>query len=109
MENLRPEGIEYEYVTSPSEEDLVRNVYVRLSNPIRKSPQRYDPGFGAGKEWNIDAFSRSLYIICDGYCNINVDKDKVLPLLTELDAPSTIHMREYYSLKYQSHDPDTPM
>ena len=25
-----------------------------------------------------------------------------------MNAPSTLHMRKYYYLKYQSHDPDTP-
>ena len=78
MENLRPEGIEYEYVKSPSEEDLVRNVYVRLSNPIRKSPQRYDPGFGAAREWNNDAFASILYMIQYGDLNSNVDTDDIL-------------------------------
>ena len=26
-----------------------------------------------------------------------------------MDAPSTFHMREYYGLKSQGHDPDSPM
>ena len=44
----------------------------------------------------------------------NVDTDDILLLLYEwdeedcMDTPSTFHMREYYVLKYQSHDPDTP-
>ena len=44
----------------------------------------------------------------------NVDTDDILSLLSEWDAedfmdtPSTFHMREYYALKSQSHDPDTP-
>ena len=50
-----------------------------------------------------------------GYPNINVDKDEILSLLAEWDAyycmyaPSTFHMREYYVLESQSHDPDTTM
>ena len=44
----------------------------------------------------------------------NVDTDDILSLLAEWDAedcietPSTFHMREYYALKTQSHDPYTP-
>ena len=40
--------------------------------------------------------------------------DDILSLLTEgyaedsMDKPSTFHMRKYYILKSQSHDPDTP-
>ena len=42
----------------------------------------------------------------------NIDTDDILSLLAEWDAeyfidtPSTFHMREYYALKTQSHDPD---
>ena len=45
--------------------------------------------------------------------NDNVDTDDILSLLSEWDAedcidtPSTFHMREYYALNTQSHDPDT--
>ena len=44
----------------------------------------------------------------------NVDTDGILYLLAEWDAedcmdtPSTFHMREYYALKTQGHDPGTP-
>ena len=44
----------------------------------------------------------------------NVDTDDILSLLAEWDAkdcmdtPSTFHMREYYALKTQNHDLDTP-
>ena len=54
-------------------------------------------------------------MIQDVDVNINVDTDDILLLLAEwyaedfMDAPSTFHMRESYSLKSQSHDPDTPM
>ena len=43
MENVCPEGNKYQYVTSPSGEDLMRNFHVRHSKRIRKSPQRYNP------------------------------------------------------------------
>ena len=45
----------------------------------------------------------------------NVDRDEILSLLAEWDAedcmdtPSTFHMIEYYFIKSQSHNPDTPM
>ena len=53
-------------------------------------------------------------MIQDGNLNSNVDTDDSLSLLAEWDAeyridtPSTFHMRKYYVLKSQSHDPDTP-
>ena len=49
-----------------------------------------------------------------GDININVDTDDILLLLGEwdaedcMDAPSTLHMREYYVIKSEIHDPDTP-
>ena len=52
-------------------------------------------------------------MIQDRDLNRNVDTDDILSLLAEWDAedcmdtPSTFHMREYYALKTQSHDPDT--
>ena len=54
-------------------------------------------------------------MIQDGDLDSNVDTDDILSLLYEWDAeycmdtPSTFHMREYYVLKTQSHDPGTPM
>ena len=50
-----------------------------------------------------------------GDLNRNVNTDEILLLLAELCAeyfiqtPSMFHMREYYVLKSQSHDPDTKM
>ena len=55
MDNVCPEGTEDQYVTSPSGEALGRNVHVRRSKRIRNSPQRYNPGFGAAREWKNDA------------------------------------------------------
>ena len=43
----------------------------------------------------------------------NIDTDDILSLLAEwdsedcMDTPSTFHIREFYVLKYQSHNPDT--
>ena len=68
MENLRPEGNEYQSVTSPSGEYLGRNFNVRSSNHIRKSPHRYNPGFGAAREWKSDAIvSLDIYIQIRSY------------------------------------------
>ena len=52
MDNVYPEGTEDQYVTSPSGEALGRNFHVRRSERIENSPQRYNPGFGAAREWN---------------------------------------------------------
>ena len=114
MENVRPEGTEDQSVTSQSGEDLVRNVHVRLSERIRNSPQRYNSGFGAAREWKNDAVASIFYIIQDGDFNSNVYTDDIISLLDEwdseycMDMQSTFHMRKSYVLKYQSHDPDTP-
>ena len=114
MDNLRPGGTEDQSITYPSGEALGRNVHVRRSEHIRKSPQQYKPGFGAAREWNDEAVASIAYMIQDGYLNSNVDTDFILSLLAEWDAedcmdtPSMFHMRESYVLKSQSHDPDTP-
>ena len=52
-------------------------------------------------------------MIQDRDLNSNVDTDDTLSLMAEWDAeycmdtPSTFHMRESYTIKTQSHDPDT--
>ena len=43
---MRPEGTEDQPVTSPSGEALAGNVHMRSYERTRKSPQRYNPGFG---------------------------------------------------------------
>ena len=53
-------------------------------------------------------------MIQDRDLTINEDTGDILLLLDEWDAedcmdtPSEFHMREYYVLNTQSHDPDTP-
>ena len=47
MDNVRPEGTGYQYVTSTNEEALGRNFNVRSFERIRNSLQRYNPGVGA--------------------------------------------------------------
>ena len=83
MDNVCPEGTEDQYVTSPSGEALGRNVHVRRSERIRNSSQRYNPGFGAAREWKNDAVASILYMIQDRYLNSNVDTDDILSLLAE--------------------------
>ena len=63
MDNVHPEETEYQYVTSPSGESLVRNFHVRHSKCIRNSPQQYNPGFGAAREWKNDGVASIVYII----------------------------------------------
>ena len=115
MNNVCPEGTEYQYVTSPSGEALGSNVHVRHSERITKSPQRFDLGFGDAIEWKNENFVSIVYMIQDGDLYSNVDTDYILSLLSEWDAEdcinaqSTFHMREYYVIKFQSHDTDTPM
>ena len=107
-------GTEDQYFTSPCEEASGRNVNVRRSERIRNSPQQYNPGFGAAREWNNDDVASIVYMIQDRCFYSNVDTDDILLLLADgsakdcMDTPSTFHMRESYDLKTQSHDPDTP-
>ena len=114
MDNVCPKKNENQSVTSPSGEALGRNVNVRRSERIINSPQRYNPGFGAAREWKNGAVASIVYMIQYRDFDGNVDTDDILSLLAEWDAedymdtPSTFHMRESYALKTQSHDPDTP-
>ena len=77
-------------------------------------PQRFNPKFGAAREWKNNAVSSIVYIIQDRDFDSNVDTDDILSLLAEWDAedcmdtPSMFHMKESYALRTQSHDPDTP-
>ena len=78
MYNVCPKGTEDQYVTSPSGEVLGRNVNVRRSERIRNSPQQYNQGFGAAREWKNDAVASIVYMIQDRYLDINVDMDDIL-------------------------------
>ena len=114
MDNVRPEGNEDQSVTSPYGEALGKNVHMRRSKRIINSPHRYKPGFGDAREWNNDAVASIVYMIQDRDLNSNVDTDDILSLLAgwdtedSMDTTSAFHTREYYALKTQSHDPDTP-
>ena len=81
-----------------------RNVNVRRSECIRNYPLRYNPVFGAAREWKNNAVASIVYMIQDRDFDSNVDTDEILLLLAEWDAE-----RESYAIKNQSHDPDTPI
>ena len=85
MENVRPEGTEYQSVTSPGEEALGRNFHVRHFKSIIKYPQRYNSGFGADREWNNDNVASIVYVLQDGDLNSNVHTNDILLLLAEWD------------------------
>ena len=108
MDNVRPEGTEDQYVTSPNGEALGRNFHVRRSERIRNSPHPYNPVFGAARDWKNDAVASIVYMIQDRDININVDMYDILSLMAEWDAeycmdtPSTFHMIEFYVLKTQN-------
>ena len=105
MDNVCPDGNEKQYVTSPSGEALGKNVNVRRSERIRNSPQRYNPRFGAAREWKNDDVASIVYMIQDRDFDSNVDTDDILSLLDEwdteycMDTPSTFHMITFYALK----------
>ena len=114
MEKIFPEGTEDQYVTSTSGESLGGNFHMRRYKRIRKYPQRYEPGFRAAREWKSDTVASIVYMIQDGYFKGNIDTYDILLLIAEWDAeycmylPSPFHTREYYVIKYKSHNPDTP-
>ena len=53
MDNIRPEGNKYQYITYTSVETLERNFHVSCAKRIRKYPLKYDPGFWSEIEYNI--------------------------------------------------------
>ena len=99
MQNLRPAGDLYQYVTSPSGESLRSNLHVRCSKRIRKYSHQYETVFGSSREWNSDAIASIVYMIQYGYFNKNEDTDDILSLLGDwdkedyMDLSSMFHMR----------------
>ena len=51
---------------------------MRRSGHTRSSPNRYNTGFGADREWNNDAVVSIVYMIQDRDLNSNVDTDDIL-------------------------------
>ena len=72
MYNVFLDGNENQYVTSPSGETLGMNVNVRRFEGIQNSPQRYNPGFGAAREWKNDSVASIVYMIQDRDFDSNV-------------------------------------
>ena len=114
IDNVRPQGNEEQYVTSSNGKALGINVHVRRSERIRNYPQQYNPRFGAAIEWNNDDVASIVYMIQDRDLNRNVDNDDIILFLGDwyaedcMDTPQMFHIRDYYVLKTQSHDNDTP-
>ena len=82
MDNVCPEKTKDQYVTSPIREVLGRNVHVRRSKYIRKYIQRYNPVFGAAREWKNEYVASIVYMIQDGNLNINIDTNYILLFLS---------------------------
>ena len=59
---------------------------MRRSERIINSPHRYNPGFGAAREWKNDPVASIVYMIQDRGLNRNVDTDDILSLLADWDA-----------------------
>ena len=89
--------------------------HVKLSEIIGKSLQKFDPDFGAARQYNSDTLDSLVYMIQDGYYDSNIDTENIIDLLADqdpedfMDTPSTLHTREYYALKSQSQDYNNPM
>ena len=92
MDNVRLEGTEDQSVTSPNGESLGINVHVRHSKRIRNFPQRYNPGFGAAREWENDTVASIVYMIQDKDINRNVNTDDILSLMSEWYAEDCMDM-----------------
>ena len=60
-------------------------------------PRRFNPEFGAAREWKNNAVASIVYMIQDRDYNSNVDKDDIILLLAEWDAE-----RKSYAIKTQS-------
>ena len=113
MENDRPEGTKYQYVTYTGGEALGKYVNLRGSNHNRKTPQRFDPGFEDSRKWNSYAVATLVYMIKSGDYDKNIDTDEILSLMAywdaedSMDAKSRFHNREFYVLRLKSHNPNT--
>ena len=78
MENVHIEGTEDQYVISTSGEALGKNIYLRRYERIIKHPQRYDPWFGAAREWNNDSIASIVYMIQDEGLIRNLYTDDII-------------------------------
>ena len=71
---------------------------MRRSESIRNSTQRYNPGFGADREWKNDAVVSIVYMIQERNLDSNVDTDDILSLLAEWDADVRIYQTSLKSI-----------
>ena len=83
MDNVRPEGTEEKSITFIYGEALGRNIHVRRSESIRNSPQRYNLGFGAAREWKNGVVESIVYMIQDRDIDSNADTGDILSLLDD--------------------------
>ena len=90
MDNIRSEGTENQSVTSKNGEYFCKNVHAKCSKRIRKYPQRYDPGFGAAREWKSDGVASIVYMLHDRDYYSNVYTYEILSLLDEWDVEDCI-------------------
>ena len=92
-----------------------RDIHVSRSEHIIKYPQRFDPDFVSKIQWNSDNVVILVYILQDGYCDINLYMDEIPYLLDYwvaedcMDAPSIFNIRESYAINLHSHYNDDPM
>ena len=114
MDNVFPKGNQYQSVTSPSGGSFGRDVLVRRYEHIKNYPQQLNLGFRDSRKWNSDSVLVLVYMIQSGDHDRNVYTYDILSLMVYwnakycMDTLSKFHMREYYALKYQIHDNDTP-
>ena len=71
-------GDEDQSVTYSRGEALGSNVHMKRSERIISSSWRYNPGFGAAREWNNDDVASIVYMIQDRDLNRNVHTDDIL-------------------------------
>ena len=86
MDNVCPEGTQYQYISYTSGEVWGRNANLRYSECNRKHPQTFDPRFGYRIYQNSDATASLVYII--KYCihDSNVYIYEILYLSADWDA-----------------------
>ena len=115
MDNGHLEGTQDQFVTYPSVDSLGNNVHVSCYGCIRKYPQRYDPVFVSAIDLKSDSVASLVFMTRNGDYDINIDVVNILSFLDKwyaeyfMDVSFTLHIREFYALKSQIHNPGTPI